>query len=115
MAPVLHTDAAAAPIQCSAILGERLQSTAGFAPFLPRLQLCSVQETQYEGLLLQLFLVFFTAGEKWAQLLWKSMQAQPSPTKAWHIPHFRSTAEHQTKNTCCTFPVPRESGHIVII
>ena len=79
MAPVLHTDAAAAaPTQCSAILGACLQSTAGFTPSLPGLQLGSVQETQYEGLLLQLFLLFFTADEKWAQLLWKSMQAQPS-------------------------------------
>lgn len=70
--------AAAAPIHCSAILAGYLQNTAGFSSSLLRLQLCSLQETQSKGLLLGLFSVFFTVGEKWAQLLWKPNEDQSS-------------------------------------
>lgn len=94
-APVLLTDiaAAAALIQCSAILGECLQSTVGFTPSLPRLQLHSVQETRYEGIL-QLFLVFFAEKMGPASLeVHASWIIQSSPTKVQHIPDFRSIVD----------------------
>lgn len=66
--------------------------TAGFTPLLPILQLSGVQETQPEGFLWQLFLVFSTAGESRAQL----------PRELWVTQCHKNTAHPSLQERCTT-------------